>query len=59
VPSDSTHAVGEAYERTGVAVISMGVNESDDGTRYDAESLFDADSTLIQRRWDLRLIMTD
>jgi hypothetical protein len=27
--------IGEAYERTGVAVISMGVNESDDGTRYD------------------------
>jgi hypothetical protein len=27
--------IGEAYERTGVAVISMGVNESDDGTGYD------------------------
>ena len=46
VPSATTHAIGEACKQAGV-VISIGVNERDGGTLYNAQLLFDADGTLI------------
>ena len=49
VPSPATDAIGEAVKRTGV-VVSIGVNERDGGSLYNAQLLFDADGTLIQRR---------
>jgi nitrilase len=49
VPSDSTNAIGEACKQAGI-VVSIGVNERDGGTLYNAQLLFDADGTLIQRR---------
>jgi aliphatic nitrilase len=49
VPSPTTHAVGEACRQAGV-VVAVGVNERDGGTLYNAQLLFDADGTLIQRR---------
>jgi aliphatic nitrilase len=49
VPSLATEAMGEACRQAGV-VVSIGVNERDGGTLYNAQLLFDADGTLIQRR---------
>jgi nitrilase len=49
VPSVTTHAIGEAA-RQAKMVVSIGVNERDGGTLYNAQLLFDADGTLIQHR---------
>jgi nitrilase len=49
VPSPATDAISEAVRQTGI-VVSIGVNERDGGTLYNAQILFDADGTLIQRR---------
>jgi aliphatic nitrilase len=49
VPSPATHAISEACEEAGM-VVSIGVNERDGGTVYNAQLLFDADGTLIQKR---------
>jgi nitrilase len=49
VPSTATHAIGEACKQAGM-VVSIGVNERDGGTLYNAQLLFDADGTLIQHR---------
>jgi nitrilase len=49
VPSAATDAIGKACKDAGV-VVSVGVNERDGGTLYNTQLLFDADSTLIQRR---------
>lgn len=49
VPSDATHAIGDACKEAGM-VVSIGVNERDGGTLYNTQLLFDADGTLIQRR---------
>jgi nitrilase len=49
VPSDTTLAIGEASKQAGM-VVSIGVNERDRGTIYNAQLLFDADGTLIQHR---------
>lgn len=49
VPSPATEAIGEARRQAGV-VASIGVNERDGGTLYNAQLLFDSDGTLIQRR---------
>src|SRR5712671_1898036 len=49
VPSAATQAIGEASKQAGM-VVSIGVNERDRGTIYNAQLLFDADGTLIQKR---------
>ncbi len=49
VPSAATDAIGAACRAAGV-VVSIGVNERDGGTLYNAQLLFDMDGTLIQRR---------
>ncbi|WP_313518042.1 Nit6803 family nitrilase [Pseudomonas sp.] len=49
VPSAATLAIGEAC-RAANMVVSIGVNERDGGTLYNAQLLFDADGTLIQHR---------
>jgi aliphatic nitrilase len=49
VPSEATHAIAEATRQAGM-VVAIGVNERDGGTLYNAQLLFDADGTLIQRR---------
>ena len=49
VPSDATHAIGDACKQAGM-VVSIGVNERDGGTLYNTQLLFDADGVLIQRR---------
>jgi nitrilase len=49
VPSPATDAIAEACRQAGI-VVSIGVNERDDGTVYNTQLLFDADGTLIQRR---------
>ena len=49
VPSDTTRAIGEAARQAGM-VVSIGVNERDGGTIYNAQLLFDADGSLIQHR---------
>ena len=49
VPSAATDALGAAARQAGI-VVSIGVNERDGGTLYNAQLLFDADGTLIQRR---------
>jgi nitrilase len=49
VPSASTHAIGDACKQAGM-VVSLGVNERDGGTIYNAQLLFDADGALIQHR---------
>jgi nitrilase len=49
VPSDATSAIAEAAKQAGM-VVSIGVNERDGGTIYNAQLLFDADGTLIQHR---------
>ena len=49
VPSAETRAIGEAAKDANM-VVSIGVNERDGGSIYNAQLLFDADGTLIQRR---------
>jgi nitrilase len=49
VPSATTDAIGEACKEAGI-VVSIGVNERDGGTIYNAQLLFDADGILVQRR---------
>jgi nitrilase len=49
VPSPAIDAISEAVKKTGI-VVSIGINERDGGTLYNAQLLFDADGTLIQRR---------
>lgn len=49
IPSDTTHAIGDACRAAGV-VASIGVNERDGGTLYNTQLLFDADGSLVQRR---------
>lgn len=49
VPSDVTRAIGAACREAGM-VVSIGVNERDGGTIYNAQLLFDADGRLIQHR---------
>jgi nitrilase len=49
VPSSATEAIGEACKQAHM-VVSIGVNERDGGTIYNAQLLFDADGTLIQHR---------
>lgn len=49
VPSEVTTAIGEACRQAGL-VASIGVNERDGGSLYNAQLLFDSDGTLIQRR---------
>ena len=49
IPSAATHAIAEAAREAGM-VVSIGVNERDGGTLYNAQLLFDADGTLIQHR---------
>ena len=49
VPSETTHAIGDACAQAGI-VVSIGVNERDGGTIYNTQLLVDADGTLIQRR---------
>ena len=44
VPSAATRAIGEACRQAGM-VVSIGVNERDGGTLYNAQLLFDADGT--------------
>jgi aliphatic nitrilase len=49
VPSAATEAIGAGCKEGGV-VVSVGVNERDGGTLYNAQLLFDADGALIQHR---------
>jgi nitrilase len=49
VPSDATLAISEASKQAEM-VVSIGVNERDRGTIYNAQLLFDADGNLIQHR---------
>lgn len=49
VPSAATYAIGEAARQAGM-VVSIGVNERDGGSLYNAQLLFDSDGSLIQRR---------
>ncbi|MFC9840609.1 nitrilase-related carbon-nitrogen hydrolase [Rhodococcus sp. NPDC127530] len=49
VPSAVTHAIADAAREAGM-VVSIGVNERDGGTLFNAQLLFDADGTLIQHR---------
>lgn len=49
VPSASTLTISDACRQAGM-VVAIGVNERDGGTLYNAQLLFDADGSLIQRR---------
>ena len=49
VPSAATKAIGDACRQAGM-VASVGVNERDRGTLYNAQLLFDDDGGLIQHR---------
>ena len=49
VPSAETRAIAEAAKEAHM-VVSIGVNERDGNTIYNAQLLFDADGTLIQHR---------
>src|SRR5690606_13662005 len=49
VPSPATEAVAAAARRRGM-VVSIGVNELDGGSLYNAQLLFDADGSLAQKR---------
>lgn len=49
MPSLETDAIGQAAREAGM-VVSIGVNERDGRSIYNAQLLFDADGTLIQRR---------
>jgi nitrilase len=49
IPSPTVDVIGAAA-RAAHMVVSIGVNERDGGSLYNAQLLFDADGTLIQRR---------
>lgn len=49
VPGPITERIGIAAKKAGV-VVSIGVNERDHGTLYNAQLLFDADGRLLQAR---------
>jgi aliphatic nitrilase len=49
VPDAATAAIGEACRKAGM-VVAIGVNERDGGSLYNAQLLFDANGTLLQRR---------
>jgi nitrilase len=49
VPSPATEAIAGAARRHGM-VVSIGVNERDGGSLYNAQLLFDADGSLVQKR---------
>jgi nitrilase len=49
IPSPETDAIGEAAREANM-VVSIGVNERDGRSIYNAQLLFDADGTIIQRR---------
>ena len=49
LPSPATHAIGEAARQSEM-VVSIGVNERDGGTLFNAQLLFDADGSMRQRR---------
>lgn len=49
VPGPSVQAFAEAARKAG-AVVSIGVNERDNGTLYNTQLLFDADGRLVQAR---------
>ncbi len=49
IPSAEILVIGEAAKEAHM-VVSIGVNERDGGSIYNAQLLFDADGTLIQRR---------
>jgi nitrilase len=49
IPSPATHAIGEAARQSEM-VVSIGVNERDGGTLFNAQLLFDADGSMRQRR---------
>jgi len=49
VPSPATDAISDAC-RQGRVVVSIGINERDQGTLYNTQLLFDADGALLQRR---------
>jgi aliphatic nitrilase len=49
IPSAATQAIGDACRQAGL-VASVGVNERDGGTIYNAQLLFDKDGSLIQHR---------
>ncbi|MGW2939898.1 carbon-nitrogen hydrolase family protein [Streptomyces sp. NPDC001156] len=49
VPSPETNEIGEAARQNNM-VVSIGVNERDGGTIYNAQLLFDTDGTLVQHR---------
>ncbi len=49
VPSTYTEQIAAAAKAAGV-VVSVGVNERDGGTLYNAQLLFDADGSLVQHR---------
>lgn len=49
VPSPETKAIANAAREANM-VVSIGINERDGGTIYNAQLLFDADGTLIQHR---------
>jgi aliphatic nitrilase len=49
VPSNDTQMIANAAAGAGM-VVSIGVNERDGGTIYNAQLLFDADGTLVQHR---------
>jgi nitrilase len=49
IPSAETQAISEAAKEANM-VVSVGVNERDGSSIYNAQLLFDADGTLIQRR---------
>jgi aliphatic nitrilase len=49
VPSRFTEQIGKAAKAANM-VVSVGINERDGGTIYNAQLLFDADGTLVQHR---------
>jgi nitrilase len=49
VPGPTVDAVSDAAKRAGV-VVALGVTERDHGSLYNAQLLFDADGSLVQRR---------
>lgn len=49
VPSRHTDKIARAAKKSGV-VVSVGINEREGGTLYNAQLLFDADGTLVQHR---------
>ena len=49
VPGPVADAIGESARKAGV-VVSIGVNERERGTLYNAQLLFDADGRLVQKR---------